>query len=607
MEGAENPAFTLNNARNQLTQEWVETLPNPPHPEPDPLHNVTISNEKNTSSQVNLADMESSDDNYWSIFKCFSQHEYIVRRAVIVILNACVLAYLITAVMFSSAQGDCDLEWCDGLGMFIILIALLYLGLLYYHIIKKRLGQLVYRRIMKPVSKWWNRLMTYRYLKVAAYLLPLVAIIVYLAVDSADDTERLKSCIGVIVILVLGFAFSRYPGQIKWRPVMWGMYIQFVLGLITIRWSVGRSIFQCIGNKVATFLAYSDAGSSFVYGNMLIDSGVFAFKSLSVIFFLSFMVQILYYCGAMQWILLKLGWLLQKSMGTTVCESVNAAASIFLGMSETPLLFKPLLKDLTRSEMHAVMTAGFATVSGTVLAAYINFGAEPAHILTASIMSAPAALCVSKLFYPETEQSITTTENITVEKGDETSVLDAATKGAMLGIQLVLGIIASLIAFVSFVAFFNGILSWFGMLVGVEGLTLEFILGKVFIPLAWIMGVKWDECEEVGRLVGIKTIVNEFVAYQHFGESKLAGLLNPRSQLIATYALCGFSNPGAIGILIGALVTMAPEKRNVITEVAFRAFIAGSATCFLTASIAGMLTTSGDLESSVVSMPVFDT
>lgn len=190
---------------------------------------------------------------------------------------------------------------------------------------------------------------------------------------------------------------------------------------------------------------------------------------------------------------------------------------------------------------------------------------------------------------------------------DENSVLDAATKGAMLGIQLVLGIIASLIAFVSFVAFFNGILSWFGMLVGVEGLTLEFILGKVFIPLAWIMGVKWDECEEVGRLVGIKTIVNEFVAYEHFGKSKLAGLLNPRSQLIATYALCGFSNPGAIGILIGALVTMAPEKRNVITEVAFRAFIAGSATCFLTASIAGMLTTSGDLESSVVSMPVFDT
>ncbi|GFG40537.1 hypothetical protein Cfor_06403, partial [Coptotermes formosanus] len=169
---------------------------------------------------------------------------------------------------------------------------------------------------------------------------------------------------------------------------------------------------------------------------------------------------------------------------------------------------------------------------------------------------------------------------------DATSVLDAATKGAMLATQLVLGIIANLIAFVSFIAFFNGMLSWFGMLLGFEGLSLEFILGKVFIPLAWIMGVKWDECEEVARLVGIKTIVNEFVAYEQFGESKRAGLLSPRSQLIATYALCGFSNPGSIGILIGALVTMAPEKKNAITEVAFRAFIAGCVTCFLTASIA---------------------
>jgi len=413
--------------------------------------------------------------------------------------------------------------------------------------------------------------------------------------------------LGVIVILILGFVFSRYPGQIKWRPVIWGLYIQFVLGLIVIRWSVGRSIFQCLGDKVATFLSYADAGSSFVYGDMLISSGVFAFKALSVIFFLSFIVQILYYYGAMQWFVLNVGWLLQKSMGTTVCESVNAAASIFIGMSESPLLFKPFIKDLTRSEVHAVMTEGFATVSGTVMAAYINFGAQPAHILTASIMSAPAALCMAKLFFPETERSKTTTDNIVIEKSEESSVVDAATKGAMMGTQLVLGIIANLIAFVSFVAFINGILSWLGMLVGYEVLTLEFIFGKVFIPLAWIMGVQWDECEEVARLVGIKTIVNEFVAYEQMGESKRAGLLSPRSELIATYALCGFSNPASIGILIGALVTMAPENRSAITEVAFRAFIAGSATCFLTACVAGMLSADEDLVSSAGPMPVFNT
>jgi pyrimidine nucleoside transport protein len=252
------------------------------------------------------------------------------------------------------------------------------------------------------------------------------------------------------------------------------------------------------------------------------------------------------------------------------------------------------------------MTEGFATVSGTVLAAYISFGAQPAHILTASIMSAPAALCMAKLLFPETEQSKTTTENIKLERGEESSVVDAATKGAMMGTQLVLGIIANLIAFVSFVAFINGILSWLGMLVGFEGFTLEFILRKVFIPLAWIMGVQWEDCEEVARLIGIKTIVNEFVAYQQMGESKHAGLLSPRSELIATYALCGFSNPGAVGIMIGALVSMAPENRNAITEVAFRAFIAGSATCFLTACIAGMLSADEDLLSSPAPMPVFD-
>ncbi|KAJ9591154.1 hypothetical protein L9F63_002309, partial [Diploptera punctata] len=231
----------------------------------------------------------------------------------------------------------------------------------------------------------------------------------------------------------------------------------------------------------------------------------------------------------MQWIILKSGWILRVFMDTTVCESVNASASIFLSLSQTPLLFKPLIKDLTKSELHAVMTAGFATVSGSVMAAYMSYGIQPVHILTASVMSAPAALCISKIIYPETKESVTTIDKIQIIKGDERSVLDAGIKGALLGIHLVLGVIANLIAFISFVKFLNGSIIWLGKLVKLEDFDLEFIFSKIFIPLAWLMGVESEECPEVARLVGLKTVVNEFVAYRELGISKKAGLLSPRN------------------------------------------------------------------------------
>nr|CAD7577802.1 unnamed protein product [Timema californicum] len=353
---------------------------------------------------------------------------------------------------------------------------------------------------------------------------------------------------------------------------------------------------------------------------------------MPVIFFFCFCVQILFYYGIIQNIVVKLGWLLQISLGTTVAESVNASASVFLGMSEAPLLIQGYLKDLTKSEVHAIMAGGFATVAGTVLAAYISFGAQADHLITASIMSAPAALCFSKLFYPETEDSKNTVDQIVIIKDDSTGVLDAAVKGVTAGIQIVLGIIANVIAFIAFVAFLNGILTWIGDMVGVPDVTFVNIMGYIFIPLAWVMGVEWEQCQDVAKLVGLKTMVNEFVAYQELGVLKRAGKLSekpppvhpteirasispssavelnttsalinyateidkiaikipqPRSEAIATYALCGFSNPGSLGILIGSLTSLCPSQRPIITEVALRAFIAGSAVCFMTACIAG--------------------
>lgn len=252
---------------------------------------------------------------------------------------------------------------------------------------------------------------------------------------------------------------------------------------------------------------------------------MFAFSVLPVIFFFSFCISILYYLGAMQWFITKLGWILQAALGTTVCESVTAAANIFLGMSESPLLIRPYIKILTHSEIHSIMTSGFATVSGTVLAAFINFGAEPAHLITASVMAAPAALMFSKLFYPETEKSKTKSDNIKMEASEDSSILDAASNGATLAIPLVLGIIANLVAFVSFIAFINGVLAFFGVLVGIQDLSLKYIFQYGFMPLAYVLGVPWDESRYVGELIATKMIINEFVAYSKLGEFKELGLL----------------------------------------------------------------------------------
>nr|CAD7434728.1 unnamed protein product [Timema monikensis] len=273
--------------------------------------------------------------------------------------------------------------------------------------------------------------------------------------------------------------------------------------------------------------------------------------------------------------------------------------------SEAPLLIQGYLKDLTKSEVHAIMAGGFATVAGTVLAAYISFGAQADHLITASIMSAPAALCFSKLFYPETEDSKNTVDQIVIIKDDSTGVLDAAVKGVTAGIQIVLGIIANVIAFIAFVAFLNGILTWIGDMVGVPDVTFVNIMGYIFIPLAWVMGVEWEQCGDVAKLVGLKTMVNEFVAYQELGVLKRAGKLSPRSEAIATYALCGFSNPGSLGILIGSLTSLCPSQRPIITEVAFRAFIAGSAVCFMTACIAGILLTEDQYTNNETNTTIF--
>ncbi|XP_075166620.1 concentrative nucleoside transporter 2 [Haematobia irritans] len=483
----------------------------------------------------------------------------------------------------------CALRFCNGYGFLILFVGFIYFGLIYYYIIKPNFGRKFHRNYMVPFDKWWMTFSRQRTITIIQFAILLIALAVFLYFETKDQPQKLTSLVAPMVFILCGYIFSTDRSAIKWRIVVTGITCQFILGVLCIRWSVGRSIFECVGNKTATFLAFADEGSRFVYGDTIIDQGVFAFAILSVIFFFSFFISILYYLGAMQWIVMKLGWILAQILDTTVCESVTAAANIFLGMSESPMLIRPYIKVLTASEIHSIMVSGFATVSGTVLAAYLSFGASPAHLITSSVMAAPATLAISKLYMPETEESKTSADNIQLEETEDSSILDAASNGANSAIPIVLGISANIIAFVAFIAFLNAMVSWFGGLVGLEYIDFEWLFSKLFIPLAWAMGVPWDDCNDIAKVVATKTIINEFVAYERLGELIKNNVISARSAGIATFAICGFANPSSLGILIGSLGAMAPNRRGLITSVAFRAFIVGSIVCFVSASFAGIL------------------
>ncbi|XP_034838351.1 uncharacterized transporter YutK [Maniola hyperantus] len=517
-----------------------------------------------------------------------------MRTISIFIFNGLVIGFFFGCLYYWINYTNEPLELCFGFGSLIAFLSIIYFFVIYFLVVKRFFGKwfeaIVWSRVEGVAFHLW-KITVFKW----CFSLAIVAgIAFFLYWDTRHYPERLISLLGLSVLLLLAFVFSSSPGRINWRTVIMGLLIQFLFGVLFIRWDAGRYALQCFSDKVATFLSYGVDGAAFVFGDMLVrDEKVFAFSTLPVIFFFSMLVEVLFFWGALQWFCLKLGRLLQTATATTVCESVIAVGNVFLGQSESVLIIKPYLPLLTPSELHVVMASGFATVSGTILAAYIGFGAEPAHLVTASVMSAPAAICYAKLLMPETRRSLTSVDNIqSVEKQDQ-SALSAATRGATNGIALVLNIVANLVAFVSFIAFLNGVVGYCGGLLGNPDINLEWIFGKIFIPLCWLMGVPWEECENVGTLIGLKTIVNEFVAYQRMGQMKKEGLLSPRAELIATYSLCGFTNPASAGIMIGAIASMAPNQRETLSSIAVRAFFAGCGICFMTACIAGVLMPEG--------------
>jgi CNT family concentrative nucleoside transporter len=394
--------------------------------------------------------------------------------------------------------------------------------------------------------------------------------------------------LGMVVMLGIAYGLSTNRRAINWRTVIVGTLLQVVFAVVILKTPWGQAFFLWMSDVVTAFLDFADAGSQFIFGDDFKDH-YFAFKVLSTIIFFSSFIAVLYHVGLIQKVVKGFAFVMMRLMGTSGAESLSASGNIFVGQTEAPLLVRPYVKDMTMSELMAVMTGGFATIAGGVLAAYVGMGVSAGHLISASVMSAPAALVMAKLMFPETEESVTAGDVRVEVKTPYVNVIDAAAEGAGAGLKLALNVGAMLLAFISLIAVINALLAWLGGLFGWEVLSLEWLLGWIFRPLAWLMGVPWHEAGEVGSLLGIKTVVNEFVGYLQLQEMREAGALSERSEVIATYALCGFSNFSSIAIQIGGIGGIAPERKHDLAKLGLRAMVAGSLACFQTATIAGLL------------------
>jgi CNT family concentrative nucleoside transporter len=405
---------------------------------------------------------------------------------------------------------------------------------------------------------------------------------------------RFTGFLGLGIIMGCAWLISTHKSAIKLRILAWGLGLQFAFALLVLKTDFGK-IFQGISRGVNAAIGYVEAGSSFVFGPQLgSPSGsfgvVFAFQVLPIVIFIASFFSILYYLGIMQQVVRAMAVGMQKTMGVSGAESLNVAASIFMGQTEAPLTIKPFIAGMTESELFTVMTSGMAHVSGAVMAAYVLVAhVEITHLLTAVIMTAPATIMLAKIFIPETEKPATAGRvEIKVEK-TAVNVIDAAAQGAGDGLRLALNIGAMLIAFIALIAMVNGILGWVHALpyMGWMPETLQKIFGLIFAPVAWVMGVSWKDSPAIGNLLGTRLVLNEFVAFTQLGPMKAT--LDPRSFTIATYALCGFANFSSIAIQIGGIGALAPERKSDLARFGIRAVAAGSMANFMSACIAGML------------------
>ncbi|XP_044534008.1 solute carrier family 28 member 3 [Gracilinanus agilis] len=487
----------------------------------------------------------------------FRKHKIVVQYIIYGILLAGYLALVIAA---------CVVNFYRALPLFVLTVVAISF-VIWDYLIAKYEDQIA--RFLSPGGKVLNK--HWFWLKWLMWILLIIAVICWLIFDTAKQgTQPLVSFGGLVLYVLLMFIFSKHPTKVSTKEIF-----TFILISYQIMFEV-FNVDHCSLRRISV---------------------------LPIVVFFSTVISMLYYIGFMQWLIRKVGWLMQVTLGSSPIESVVAAGNIFVGQTESPLLVRPYLSHLTKSELHAIMTAGFSTIAGSVLGAYISFGVSASHLLTASVMSAPASLATAKLFWPETEiPKITLKSALKMEKGDSRNLLEAASHGASSSISLVANITVNMIAFLALLAFVDSALSWLGNMFDYPQLSFEVICSYVFMPFSFMMGVDWEDSFMVGGLIGYKTFFNEFVAFQQLAKMiklrKLAGpkfidgvqqYISVRSETIATYALCGFANLVSLGVVIGGLTSMAPSRKGDIAGGAFRALVAGNVASFMTACIAGIL------------------
>ncbi|MCL1058339.1 NupC/NupG family nucleoside CNT transporter [Shewanella gelidimarina] len=419
--------------------------------------------------------------------------------------------------------------------------------------------------------------------------------------------DILMSLVGVVTLLAIAFGLSNNKKAINKRTVFGALAIQAIFGGFVLYVPVGQEVLGGVSMGVANVIGYSQAGIDFLFGGLGTDAMfangvgfVFAIRVLPVIIFFSSLIAVLYYLGIMQMVIKFIGGGLQKALGTSRTESMAATANIFVGQTEAPLVVRPFIATMTNSELFAIMVGGLASIAGAVLAGYAGMGVKIEYLVAASFMAAPGGLLMAKLIHPETEETNNDMEDLPEDTDKPANVIDAAAAGAASGMHLALNVGAMLLAFVGLIAMLNGLLGGLGGLVGFENLTLELILGYLFMPLAFLIGVPWNEAMVAGSFIGQKIIVNEFVAYLNFApylkdiadggmvvaETGLA--MTDRTKAIISFALCGFANLSSIAILLGGLGSMAPSRRHDLAKLGVRAVIAASLANLMSATIAGL-------------------
>ena len=412
----------------------------------------------------------------------------------------------------------------------------------------------------------------------------------------SDIGLRAISAGGFLAMMVIAWCFSNNRSKISWPIVGWGVGLQFFLAILIFMTPFGAAFFVGVNQLVNRLITYSEAGASFVFGGLMQTGVSFALNVLPVIIFMGSLIAVLYHLGLIQRVVNALAWLLARTMRVSGAEALTAVANIFMGMVESALVIKPYLAKMTRSELFSLMTLGMGTVSGSVLLVYVQFLGSPefaGHLVTASLMSAPAGLLIAKIMLPETGTPITSDGAKAASAIDDTetrasNVIDAAASGAIGGLKLAAYIAALLIAFYALIEMSNDILGFAGSFVGWPDASFQDLLGIVMTPFAVLMGIPYADAAEIGSLLGVKTVLNEFVAYAQLGEMVEAGSLAPRSIVIASYALCGFANFGSLAILLGGIEGIAPGRRREVARLGLRSIVSGTLTTFMTACIVGM-------------------